>query len=66
MADNENNDDTTASLHGSLGSWLLVGGLLLMTEENLRSIEENVDDFVIHLALFITFVAVVTAIAATR
>ena len=49
-----------------MGSWLLVGGLLLITEETLRSIEENVDDFVIKLALFITFLAVMTAVFATR
>ena len=51
---------------GGLGFWLLVGGLLLVNEESLRSIEENADDFVIKLALFMTFVAVLVAAFATR
>ena len=51
---------------GGLLFWLITGGLLLVNDESLRSIEENMDDFVIRLAVFITFLTVVGAILASR
>lgn len=50
----------------SLSFWLLVGGLLLVNEENLRSIEENADDFVIKLAFFMACVTLFVVVARTR
>ena len=47
----------------SAGFWLLLGGLLLVNEESLRSIEKNADDFVIRLAIFLALIAVAIAVA---
>ena len=58
-------EDMSKSKKGrsSAGFWLLLGGLLLVNEESLRSIEENADDFVIMLAFILALMAVVIAVA---
>lgn len=48
--------------NGGLLPWLLLGGLLLINEETLRSTEEKVDEFVIKLAVLITFLIVLVVI----
>lgn len=50
--------------NGGLLSLFLLGGLLIITEETLRSIEEKMDDFVIKLAILITILTVLGAILA--
>lgn len=52
--------------NGGLLFWLFMGGLLLINEESLRSIEENMDNFVIGLALLIAFLVVIGVVLATK
>ena len=50
---------------GDLWTWILLGGLLVINEDSLRSIEQNADDFVIGLAIVMALV-VAMVVAATR
>lgn len=52
--------------NGGLLFWLFMGGLLLINEESLRSIEENMDNFVIGLALLIAFLVGIGVVLATK
>ncbi len=49
---------------GGLWAWVLLGGLLVINEDSLRSIEQNADDFVIGLAIVMALVVAMVVAAA--